>query len=107
MSKFLDFNHQRGTWYEYDYDPQTDTAFVSIKQDVQPVLDRAAQERNSGINDKVGDFSKYAIIPAHVEVALRQRGINIYNPNQTKELLKVINSEYPHLKTTNLTHAIR
>lgn len=107
MSKFLDYNHHRGTWYEYEYDAQENKGIVSIKQDVQPVLDKAKDERNSGINDKVGEFSKYAIIPAHVEVALRQRGINMYNPNQTKELLRVINKEYPYLKTTNLTHEIR
>ena len=90
LSKFLDFNHHRGTWYEYDYDPQNDTSHVSIKQDVEPVLDFAKDQRNSGINDKVGDFSHYAVIPAHVEVALRQKGINIYNPDQTKELLREI-----------------
>ena len=107
MSKFLDFNHARGTWYEYEYDAQEDRGIVSIKQDVQPVIDRAKIERNSGINDKVGEFSKYAVIPAHVEVALKQRGIDMYNQNQTKELLKVINQEYPYLKTTNLHHEIK
>lgn len=107
MSKFLDYNHNRGTWYEYEYDAQEDKGIVSIKQDVEPVLDYAKEQRNSGANDKAGDFSLYAVIPAHVEVALRQRGINIYNDGQTKDLLKVINKEYPHLKTTNLTHAIK
>lgn len=107
MSKFLDWNHHRGTWYEYDYDPQEDKAIVSIKQDIQPVVDYAAKLRNSGKNDKAKSFSHYAIIPAHVEVALKQRGINIHNPNQTKELIKVIETEYPHLKVTNLKHGFR
>lgn len=107
MSEFLDYNAHRGTWYTYAYDHGEDKAHVGIMQDVQPAIDKAKEERNSGINDKVGDFSKYAIIPAHVEVALRQRGINIHNPNQTKELLKVINEEYPGLKYTNLTHNIK
>lgn len=107
MSKFLDFNHHRGTWYEYEYDPQENKGIVSIKQDVQPVLDLAKEERNSGINDKVGDFSLYARIPAHVEVALRQKGINIYKQEHTKALLKEINQNYPYLKTTNLHHEIK
>lgn len=107
MSTFLDYNKHRGTWYEYDYDPQEDKGIVSIKQDVQPVLDYAKEQRNSGINDKVGDFSLYATIPAHVEVALRQRGINIHNPNHTKRLLRVINQEYPYLKATNLHHELK
>ena len=105
MSTFLDFNHERGTWYEYK--EEDGRGHVSIMQDVQPVLDLARDQRNSGINDKVGDFGHYAIIPAHIEVALRQRGINIYDQNQTKELLKVINQEYPHLKTTNLHHELK
>lgn len=107
MSKFLDYNAARGTWYEEDYDHTEDKVIIHTKQDVEPVLERAKLERNSGINDKVGDFSKYATIPAHVEVELRQKyGINIYNNGQTKELLKVINRDYPYLKLTNLTHEL-
>ncbi len=107
MSKFLDYNVHRGTWYEYDYDPQDDKAIVSIKQDIEPVLDYTKELRNSGINDKVGEFSHYAVIPAHVEVALRQKGINIYNQNQTKDVVREIESNYPYLKVTNLKHDIR
>lgn len=105
MAELIGYNAQRGTWYEHEEDG--DKVVVNIKQDVKPVLDLAKEERNSGINDKVGEFSRYAIIPAHVEVALRRRGINIYSNNQTKELLKIINQEYPYLKTTNLNHAIK
>lgn len=108
MSRFLDFNASRGTWYEYDYDHDEDKAYVTIKQDSQPVLDLAKIERNSGINDKVGDFSKYAMIPAAIEVELKRKwGIDMYDQNQTQELLRVINKHYPHLKTTNLTHDIK
>lgn len=81
-----------------------DNLVIHIKQDVQPVLDYAKAQRNSGANDKAGDFAKYAVIPAHVEVALRQKGINIYNGAQTKELLREINQNYPYLKVTNLHH---
>jgi hypothetical protein len=106
LSKFLDYNPDRGTWYEEDYDHVEDKLVIHTKQDVEPILDVAQRERNSGINDKVGDLSKYAIIPAHVEVELRQKGINIYDPRQTKELLRAINRDYPHLKCTNLTHNV-
>lgn len=107
MSKFLDYNPHRGTWYEESYDHAEDMYYVHIKQDVEPVIDFATKLRNSGEYDKVGDFSRYAIIPAHVEVALRQKGINMYNPGQTKELLREINQNYPYLKTTNLHHEIK
>ena len=107
MSQFFDYNPDRGTWYEYDYHAPEDKHSITIKQDVEPVVQYATDLRNSGMHDKVGDFSRYAIIPAHVEVALRKKGINIYNRHQTKELLREINQNYPHLKVTNLTHNVR
>jgi len=107
MSKFFDYNAERGTWYEEDYDHVEDKVVIHHKQDVQPVLDYARHLRNSGENDKVGDFGRYAIIPASVEVELRKKGINIYNQHQTKDLLREINQNYPHLKVTNLRHDIR
>ena len=82
-------------------------AQIEAKQDVQPVLDYTSALRNSGEHDKVGDFNRYAMIPAHVEIALRKKGINIYNKYQTKELLKEINQNYPYLKVTNLHHEVK
>lgn len=107
MSRFIDYNADRGTWHEEDYDHTTDTLVIHTKQDVEPVLDYARDQRNSGLNDKVGDFSRYAVIPAAIEVELRKKGINMYNQGQTKELLKEINQNYPHLKVTNLRHDIK
>lgn len=107
MAEFFDYNPDRGTWYEAEFDADGDLVAFHTKQDVQPVIDYAQRQRSSGLNDKkLGDyyFCKYAIIPAHVEVELRQKGINVYNPNQTKELLREINQNYPYLKTTNRTH---
>jgi len=107
MSTFQAYNPNTGTWYEEDYDHQTESVVIHTKQDVQPVLDYAKRQRNSGVNDKVGDFSKYAIIPATVQVQLLQKGINIHKGRQTKELIKEIETNFPHLKVTNLKHAIK
>ena len=107
MSKFLDFNPENGAWVETDYSAHEDKITVSRKQDLQGVLDYAKANRNSGINDKIGKdffFSKYAIIPAVVQVDMMKKGIDINNPHQTKEVMKEINQNYPHLKMTNLTH---
>lgn len=106
MSKFYDYNASRGTWYEEDVDADG-TVTIHTKQDVAPVLDFAKEQRNSGANDKVGDFARYAIIPAHVEVALRQKGLNIYDKNNTGRLVKEIERNYPYLKCTNLKHSVR
>jgi len=39
-----------------------------------------------------------------VEMELKKKGIDIYNPHQTKELIKEINTNYPYLKTTTAKH---
>lgn len=102
-----EWNPHTGTWYEESYDKATDTITVATKQDVQPVLDYAKDQRNSGVNDKVGDFAHYAVIPAHVEIALKQRGIDMYDKNDLPRLIREIETNYPYLKTTNLKHAAR
>ena len=106
MAQFLDYNPSNGVWTETDYTAHEDKMTVSRKQDVSGILELAKANRNSGINDKVGDFSKYCTIPNTIEVELLKKGINIHNPHQTKELLKAINEDYPYLKHTNLTHNV-
>ena len=101
---FYDYNAARGTWYEEDYDHTEDKVVIHTKQDVQPILDWTKEQRNSGINDKVGDFGLYAKIPAIVEVDLRKKGLNIYDKNNTRRLIQEIEQNYPYLKTTNLKH---
>lgn len=105
MSEFFGYNPDRGTWYEVD--DYEDGLVIHTKQDTRPVLELNKYERNSGKNDKVGDFNHYARIPATIEVELKQRGLNIYNKNNTKKLLEVIDREYPYLKVTNLKHRIK
>lgn len=109
MGQFLDYNPSNGTWVETDYSAHEDVITVHRKQDVSGVLELAKANRNSGLNDKIDSdfhFSKYATIPNTIEVELLKKGINIHNPNQTKELLKEINENYPYLKHTNLTHNV-
>lgn len=106
MSKEYEWNPHRGTWYEYETDNQTGDVIIHTKQDVQPVLDRNRKLRNSGVNDYKGlndsaDLKHYATIPAHVELALREKGIDIYSQNYTKELIQEIERNYPECKVTN------
>lgn len=105
MAQFFDYNPTRGTWYETE-DAEDGKITVATKQDVEPVIDYCTRLRNSGYTDRgiKKGFWHYATIPAHVELELRQKGINIYNKGQTKELLKEINRNYPKLKCTTLKH---
>ena len=107
MSEFLDFNASRGTWYSTDYNAHEDELYIHTKQDVSPVLERMRWERNSGIGDKKinQEFAHYASIPAGVEVEIKEKyGISIYDKHETKKLLKIINRDYPYLKTCNWNH---
>lgn len=106
MAEFFDWNPARGTWYEVEDDPQTGDLIIHTKQDIQPNLDWAKKQRNSGVNDLGGkrdgnDLKHYAHIPPHVELELRQKGLNIWDKDNTKRLIREIERNYPHCKVTN------
>lgn len=106
MAKTYEYNPHRGTWYEMEDDAQTGGVIIHTKQDVSPIIDRNRKLRNSGVNDlggmnDKGDLKHYASIPAHVELALREKGIDIYSQNHTKELIREIETNYPECKVTN------
>lgn len=105
MAQFFDYNADRGTWYETEDDADGNITIATM-QDVQPVLDETNRRRNSGQIDKgiKKGWWHYATIPAHVELEMRQKGVNIHNPHQTKEALRMINRDYPLLKNTRLKH---
>lgn len=107
MSEFFGFNADRGTWYEAEFEDSGQFT-IATKQDVKPVIDQIQRKRDSGYVDRgmKKGFWHYATIPAHVELELRQRGINIYNKHQTNELLKILDEEYPLLKTTYRKHRV-
>ena len=106
MAEFFDWNAARGTWYEVEDDLQTGELIIHTKQDVQPVLDDNKILRNSGANDLGGagdknDLKHYARIPTHVELELRQKGINIYDHDATQRIIYEIENNYPECKVTN------
>jgi hypothetical protein len=90
----------------YTEDGEGDEITVHSVQDVQPFIDHATRVRNSGVADKgiKRDVWKYCTIPTHVELALRDKGINIYKKEDQKAMLKEINTNYPYLKYTRLHH---
>jgi len=106
MAEFFGWNPERGVWYEVEDDPQTGGIIIHTKQDIQPHLDWAKKQRASGVNDSGGvrdknDIKHYAHIPTHVELELRQKGLNIYDKNNTKRLIREIETNYPLCKVTN------
>lgn len=106
MAEFFEYNPENGMIYHTE-EAEEDKLILRSSQDVEPILDYTSAKRNRNDNSGIKrGFWHYCTIPTHVELELRQKGINIYNKRQTKELLKEINTNYPHLKVTRLNHAI-
>ncbi len=105
MSKFFDYDSVTGVRYDTE-DEEGDDITVHASQDLQAVVDRATKIRNSGDADLCikNDFWPYCTIPTWLEIELRNKGINIYDRDCTKDLLREINTNYPKFKYTRLHH---
>lgn len=102
------FGHTNGATDYLDLveDGNDMTAVVEHVQDVQPLIDRQRQIANDGINDKgiKRGLWLYCSIPMTVVVELRNKGINVHNPDHRTRMLQEINTNYPLLKATTKHH---
>lgn len=107
MAKTFDYNAHDGSWYELEDDLQNPgTLFIHHKQDVGPALNWAQKQRNNQLNDKGGlrdgsDLKHYATIPLGAILAMRKKGIDVWNKDHTKDVIKEIEQNYPLCKVTN------
>ena len=87
----------------------TEDGMIEIEsiQDVEPILKNNKERRdNEDVHQrKKSDWVKYASVPMIVVEQLMKKGINLFDPNDTKKAMKVIEEDYPYLKTTNLKEA--
>ncbi len=77
------------------------------EQDCEPYIKVAKYLANTGLPDSNGtkfDARLYAIIPPVIQGELYRKGINMLDRNDDKKLLSEINTVYPWLKTTTMTH---
>lgn len=98
----MDFDPLTGLANYWDYDEMTGNAIIKTVQDVEPVLNYTKALANAGGTDqgiKQGMWL-YAKIPPIVQLQMRQKGIDINDPNATKRIIQEINENYPHLKCT-------
>lgn len=106
MRKTYEYNPEGGTYYEIEDHPDGGV-IVRTMQDVSPILEQTKKVRNSGLNDggiKKG-WWKYATIPSAVWLKWKHEdGIDIFNKDHEKAVMKKINSEYPYLKNTERHH---
>lgn len=107
MAIFFDKDPVTGITQYYDYDPSKDVHMIHSVQDATALVEKLKQVRNNpeqwakGVKES---WVHYASIPPIIEMQLKAKGIDIYNKEQTKELLKEINTNYPWLKTTTKNH---
>lgn len=109
MDKWIEYDPHTGV-RETNYATDEDDKVVVVKeQDVQPLLDRNAELRNTKATD-IGirkGLWHYARIPVTVQYELLKKGINIFRPEDDAKLFAELEANYPNLKTTNKKHLIR
>jgi hypothetical protein len=107
MSILFDYDQLTGVTQYYDYDPVKDEHRMTSVQDLDVFMEALKQKRNNpeawakGVKE---EWAHYASIPPVIEMELRKKGIDIFNPHQTKEMIKEINTNYPFLKATTAKH---
>lgn len=106
MPEFFDYDPVLGVRTTWDYDEATGDAHFRHEQDVQPLLGFSAEARNTRMYDGRQDYKFYCSIPPVVQIALRNKGIDIYSkdPSMIRLMLQTINKDYPYLKMTDKTH---
>ena len=108
MATFLDYDPVRGVeqWQAIE----DGKLKIHTRQDVEPILELAAIERNNGLTDYgiKKDLWLYARIPPVVILEIKYKyGVDIFKRDHLKCALTLINTEYPHLKCTEKKHTIR
>lgn len=110
MKRILDHDAVTGvtTWFEHD--PVADEVTIWSEQkdaDIKKFLDRVQRKRNDDDATRKGiknGFWHYATLQPLEILNLKKKGIDIFNPDHTKAMLKEINTNYPYTKATTKWH---
>lgn len=97
MARLLSSENGIEEWF--DYDPIQDQMIVQTRQNVTPILEAMNEKRKQGLwhNEVKNDWVHVAKIPAAIEMELRNKGIDIYDRNCTKRLMRELQTNYPYL----------
>lgn len=105
MAKTFEYNHD-GSYHIIEDCNQTGGLIIHHNQDVEPALQWARKQRNSGQNDKGGkrdmsDLKHYATVPMGAILSMRNEGIDFWNKDHEKDMLKWIERNAKECKVTN------
>jgi len=106
MSKTFEYNHD-GSYHIIEDDPQNPgTINIHHNQDVKAAVDWATKQRNHGVNDLGGkrdksDVKHYATVTMGAILSMRKQGIDFWNKDHEKGMLKWIERKGKKCKVTN------
>lgn len=111
MAKFIEKNTMTGVETWADSTIQDHRQQFHYRQDVEPILEVATAERNSGYADRVGkqtDIHLYARVPPVTILEIKHKyGVDCFNRNHLKRFFQILNEHYPHLKCTDKIHNLK
>ncbi len=89
----------------FGMDELTGTIQITTEQDLTGFLERMKQMRrdsserwSKGVKES---WLHYASIPSVVIIELKNKGIDVFNPDDEKKMLREINRNYKYLKTVD------
>ncbi len=104
MAKTFQYNHD-GSYHVIEDDPDGNL-IIHHNQDVEPALQWAKKQRNNKVNDFGGkrddfDLKHYAVVPMGAILSMRNEGIDFWNKDHEKDMLKWIERNGDKCKVTN------
>ncbi len=109
MSRLLDYDPLTRITTTFDYIAAEDKTVLKYSQDCEPILEAnvlALGDLDAHKRAAKNEWAHYARVPLIViEKWKREKGVDFYNPDHAKAVMKLINdSEYSKVKVTSYHH---
>ena len=105
MAKTYEYNPWDGSYHVLE-DLADGGLAITHCQDIDAALDWTKKQQNSGHNDYGGlrdknDIKHYATVSMGAILEMRKEGIDFWNKNHEKDMLKWLERKAPKCKVTN------
>lgn len=105
MAKTYEYNPWDGSYHMLE-DGSDGSLMITQMQDVTPAIQWAQKQKNSGQNDlggarDKGDLKHYATVSMGAILEMRKEGIDFWNRDHEKAMLKWLEQKAPKCKVTN------
>jgi hypothetical protein len=107
----LDYDPLNREAVYFDYNEGAGKVTITHSQDITPVIELAqalAKDENRTKKGIKQDMWHYAKVPSTIIVEMKQKhGVDFFDKNDWPRVFKLLNTEYPYLKTTHKNHSIK